>query len=354
MIKSLKVLVLLFILSAEIGFAQTGGQGVYKFLNLSTSARVSALGGNVVSVYDDDLNMSFYNPSLLNEQSDGTVILNYVNYFAGLNYGYAAYSFHTNKFGSFSAGIHYLNYGEFIAADENGTITGTFGASDYALNLIWAKPVYKNVNVGVNLKPVYSHLEKYSSLGLVSDIGLSYTKTESNFSMALVLRNLGFQLTPYYNENREGVEPDLTAGISQKLAHAPFRLSLTLHHLTRWDLSYEEESQSLSIYDEPVDDQGFDVQKHLDDALRHVNVGIEFLPMKNFYIAVGYNYLRRAEMGIKDYAGFTGLSWGFGLKLKRMGISYGRASYHVSGGSNHFSVYYRVKNAGNEQKQLPD
>jgi hypothetical protein len=329
--------------------AQTGGKGVYTFLNLSNSARISALGGNNVSVYDDDLNTSFYNPSLLNAEMSGQLIMNYVNYFAGINFGYLAYGFHNEKYGTFSAGLHYLNYGEFTAADENGTVTGTFGAADYALNLIWAKELYPGISAGINLKPIYSHLEKYSSVGLTTDIGFSYFKKEQNFSVSLVLKNFGMQITPYRAENREPVRTDLNAGISKRLAHAPFRLNLTAHRLFRWNLSKPQEDTRISIYDETNQEPKFNIQKALDNAMRHLIVGVEFLPMKNFYVALGYNHLRRAEMGIKDLGGFSGISWGFGLKLKRLGLSYGRASYHLAGGSNHFSVYYRIFETNKEK-----
>ena len=194
MLKSLQLIILLIVFVPFTNFAQTGGTGIYKFLKLSNSARISALGGNNVALYDDDLNTSFYNPALLNSEMNGNIVLNYVNYFAGLNFGYVAYGYHTDKYGSFSAGMHYLNYGDFTAADEGGNITGTFGAADYALNLIWAKQIHPNISIGANLKPIYSHLEKYSSFGLVSDIGVTYFKKETDFAASVVLKN-------YYQRN---------------------------------------------------------------------------------------------------------------------------------------------------------
>ena len=49
-------------------FAQVpiGGKNVYEFLNLSPSARVTALGGNLITVKDDDVALAFQNPSALN------------------------------------------------------------------------------------------------------------------------------------------------------------------------------------------------------------------------------------------------------------------------------------------------
>ena len=34
----------------------------------------------------------------------------------------------------------------------------------------------------------------------------------------------------------------------------------------------------------------------------------------------------------------VGFSWGFGIKISKFHFSYGRATYHLAGGSNHFSL----------------
>ena len=73
-------------------FAQIGGGNIYEFLNLPNSARVAALGGKLISIKDNDLNLSFNNPSLLNSSMEKQLVLNYVNYFSDINYGYVSYS----------------------------------------------------------------------------------------------------------------------------------------------------------------------------------------------------------------------------------------------------------------------
>ena len=73
-------------------FAQEGGNSVYKFLELTNSARVASLGGNVISINDNDLNFSYHNPALLNNHVANNLVLNYVNYFSDINYGYVSYS----------------------------------------------------------------------------------------------------------------------------------------------------------------------------------------------------------------------------------------------------------------------
>ncbi len=325
---------LIISLSAQ---SQTGGNGVYKFLELTNSARVAGLGGINVSLNDADLNLTFHNPAILNEDMDNHFILNYISYFADIKYGYSGYAMNLNKYGSFSAGIHYVDYGKFIAADETGQITGDFKASEYAFNLIWSKKLTAKLTAGVNIKPVISQLETYKSFGIASDLGLNYFDREKQLSAGLTVKNIGTQITPYYPGHYEKLPFDLQVGLSKKTAHAPFRIHLTAHHLYKWNLLYEIPSESTS----PIADKsqnGTKLSRFLDNGMRHLIVGVELVPFKSFYVSAAYNHKMRKELSLLDSGGATGFSWGFGLKLKRFSLSYGRAIYHAAGASNHFSL----------------
>jgi hypothetical protein len=50
-------LLLVYGFSFQFGFSQIGGESTYEFLNMSPSARVSALGGQNVSISDHDLSV---------------------------------------------------------------------------------------------------------------------------------------------------------------------------------------------------------------------------------------------------------------------------------------------------------
>ena len=131
----------------------------------------------------------------------------------------------------------------------------------------------------------------------------------------------------------------IQAGISQKLQYAPFRLFVTVHNLHKFDLSYEKEEDGTtsSVFDDSSNEKS-KLEKTADNVMRHVNLGVEFIPLDNFYLRLGYNYRRRQEMKIDDRVAMVGFSWGFGIKIKRFQLSYGRATYHLSGASNHFSI----------------
>jgi hypothetical protein len=336
-----RILILLFInflLSLKI-YCQVGGNFTYAFLNLPNSARVASLGGKSIAIRNDDLNMPFHNPSLLNPSMDRHIVLNYVNYFAGVNYGYVSYAKDYYEKGMFAAGIHYVNYGEFIEADILGNRTGTFSASEYAFNLIYAKKIDSLISFGVTLKPVYSHLERYNSIGILADAGLSYFNPEKQFTAALVIRNAGFQLYHYYRGNRERMPFEIQAGVSQKLLYAPFRFSLLLQHLEKADMTYQSDIDKNTTYNPLGGEVGKNNIEILGDQLmRHAIFGIEFLPGENFYVNLGYNYQRRQELKIPGKPGMVGFSWGFGMKISKFHISYGRATYHVAGASDHFSL----------------
>ncbi len=330
-----KVLIFIFFTAIALSsFSQTGGDNIYEFLNLTHSGLVSSLGGTNVSIQGNDLNLTYHNPALLNPGMNNSLALNYVNYFAGINYGLAMYSRSFPGTGNFAAGLTYLNYGSFTETDASGIITGNFSAAEYALSLIYSREIDSLITIGVNFKPVLSQLEKYTSFGFAFDIGASWHNTSNNFSAGLVIKNAGYQVTTYTGENREQLPFEIQAGISQRLVHAPFRFSLTLRHLEKFDLTYQ--------YPETVatgtnmKSSGF-----LENSLRHAIVGIELIPHKNFYISAGYNYQRRRELEIESKVSTVGFSWGFGINTSFMNIEFGRATYHLAGSSNSISLILR-------------
>ncbi len=332
---------LLFVFFITFSFqlsAQIGGTHTYDFLNLINSARVSSLGGDVIAINDNDFNLTYHNPALLTPEMNQDLVLNYVNYFTDINYGYAAYATNIKDYGIFSGGIEYINYGKFIAADETGIVTGEFKAAEYAINLLYSRAIDSSFRVGVNVKPVISTLEKYTSLGIAADFGVIYNKPGSLFTAAMVVKNVGAQLKTYTSE-RESLPFNIQLGISQKLKHAPLLFSVTLDHLDNWSLAYDkpEEESALDQLGVAEESQST-IDKIADEFMRHVILGVEFMPINNLYIRAGYNYRRRQEMLIESKTSTIGFSFGFGVKISKFYLSYGRATYHLAGASDHFSI----------------
>ena len=70
----------------------------------------------------------------------------------------------------------------------------------------------------------------------------------------------------------------------------------------------------------------------------HLIIAAEFLPSEHFFAIVAYNAQRRNEMTISTKSGTVGFSWGVGMRYDKFSFSYGRARYHLAGGSNHFTL----------------
>ncbi len=337
---------LLFSLTPGLLIAQTGGTRVYRFLDLPYSSRAAALGGKITSMPAEDLNFAFSNPALLGDAVNNNLIINYINYFSDINFGSVGYAFRTPLPVSFAAGMDYINYGQFTAADETGTITGTFSAAEYIFHLSASYSLLDSMlSVGVSLKPLLSVLERYQSFGLVMDLGVSYHSRDELFTAALLLRNAGFQVTPYVKGDREPVPFEIRAGLSAKLRHAPFRFVFTLQDLQKPDLLYpypENPEDPDATFPEKKEYSG--ISRFGENFMRHTILGLEFIPVKSFVVSIGYNYRRRRELQVPARAGMVGFSIGASLRLKKFSISYGRASYHLAGASNHISFSTNLKN----------
>ena len=274
--------------------------------------------------------MAYHNPGLLDSTMNNSVALNYVNYFAGINYGMAMYARSFEGIGNFGLGLTYLNYGSFTGADPSGVITGLFPASEYAMSLIYSRSIDSLFKIGVNLKPIISHLENYTSFGLAFDAGASWHSRDELFSAGIALKNIGVQITSYTGEPGQPLPFEIQAGVSKKLAHAPLRFSLTARHLEKFDLTHE--------YTDETDKSGSNFGENL---LRHLIFGIEFIPHKNFYLSGGYNHKRRSELKVDAKGAAVGFSWGFGIKTSAIDLEFGQASYHLAGLSNHITMIFR-------------
>jgi hypothetical protein len=330
--------ILFFSIILSPSFSQTGGDNVYEFLNLTHSGFVSSIGGSNVSIAGNNLNLVYHNPALLNFRMNNSLALNYVNYFAGINYGLAMYAKSYTGTGNFAIGLTYLNYGSFTESDPSGTITGSFNAAEYAFSFIYSHEIDSLFSVGINFKPVLSHLEKYTSFGFAFDIGAAWHNRSKLFSAGLVIRNAGYQITTYAGEPHQKLPFEIQAGISQRLSHAPFRLSLTMKHLEKYDLTHQYSVSSTTVNNDPESSDFFE------NLLRHAVLGIEMIPHKNFYLSCGYNYQRRRELQVESKVSTVGLSWGFGINTSWMDIEFGRATYHLAGSSNHVSLILRPDN----------
>lgn len=330
-------------------FAQIGGDNTIEFLNLPTSARIVAMGGDFLTINDDDITIVTTNPSLISPAMHNHLGVEYVDFFAKGNFGVASYGRHFSKLGSFVASIKYLNYGEFDGYDETEELTGTFYASETALNIGWGRKLDSIFSIGANLKFFYSPLETYKSYGMAVDVAGSYTSRDKSFNASLIACNVGRQFKQY-QDNSEPIPFEIQMGISQRLKHLPFRYSVLYNHLEKWNLRYDDPAlqQTDQITGELIKDTK--IEEIADNFMRHIVVGGEFYIGKFLSLRAGYNYQRRAEMRIESKPATVGFSWGLGIRVSKFQFSYSRSAWHLVGSPNYITMttnlsdFYRKKN----------
>ena len=318
--------------------SQIGGSSSYQFLDLASSSRIQGLGGSNISIYDKDANLTISNPALLDSIMTGSMSVNYMNYMAGVNFGYSSYVHHFNDIGTFNATFMYANYGDFIRANETGEITGDFVANDLAFIIGYGRKIDSSLSIGANMKVFNSVYDVYSSSGMAFDLAATYFVPEKYFAISAVIKNIGFKFKEYTKNQSEKLPFEIQLGSTVKLKHAPIRFSINLTHLQKWDLTYLDPTAEKQFDPETFEELPPEKPNFLDKAFRHVVFGTEILLSKNFHLQVGFNYRRRRELQVTEKTGLVGFSTGLAFRIKKFNFNYSLASYHLGGTSHRFSI----------------
>jgi hypothetical protein len=332
---------LLCLLLSKLGVSQIGGLGTYQFLNVSSNARIAALGGSAISTPDADINLVSFNPSLLKKENHNQVGLNFVNYFTDISAGELNYARHFDSLDiTFASGIQYINYGNFVKTAPDGQVLGDFSAGEYNLHFTAAKTI-KKINYGATLKLIYSNLETYYSSGAAVDLGANWISNDKLMLVTAMVSNVGTQFKSYTNDNYENIPYNVQLGFSKKFEHNPFRFGVILHNLQNpGKLLYQIDSrQQISLETGAIIPDDFTlVQK----AMSHVIINTELILGKSLNIRFGYNAMRQRELALNNIRGFNGFSWGFGIRLNRFQCSYGYGGYMPGKNTNTFSIVTRL------------
>lgn len=292
-------------------------QTAYNFLRLPVSAHVAALGGENISLIDDDATLIFHNPALINDVSDRSINLNFMTYMEGAKTASAAFLKAAGDRGTWGVTAQYMDYGSMKETAADGQELGTFSARDIALGGTFAYALTNDISGGVTAKVISSHIAGYSSLAVGIDLGANYFNEDLDLSVSAVARNLGGQMKAY-DDDFERIPFDLQLGATKRLGHSPLRFSVTMSRLHDWSEAFG----------------------------RHLAVGADVFLGQSIYVAAGYNFRRASEMKITEgdssSAHGAGLSIGAGLSLERFKLHVAYAKYHVSASSILINISYAL------------
>lgn len=308
--------IIILTIMAIAAMAQDSRTG-YNFLRLPVSAHAAALGGDNISIIEDDESMIFNNPALLSSVSDKTINLNYMNYMSGANTASAAFNRIIKERASVAASAQFIDYGKMKEMDENNVQTGEFSAKDISIAGYFSYMLTERIAGGITAKFVTSYIGDYNSIAMGIDLGLNYYDPEKEWSVSLVAKNLGGQMKAY-DDQYDRMPIDVQLGASKRFAHMPFRLSATLVDLNHLDYKF----------------------------INHLVMGADIIISPTIWVGVGYNFRRANEMKITEADGSSshgaGLSFGAGINLERFKLNLAYGKYHVSSSSILVNLAYSL------------
>ena len=290
---------------------------VYNFLRLPVSAHAAALGGENISIDDDDPTLVFHNPALASNVADRSLNLNYMTYMEGVKVASASFVKAFRERATWALEAQYVDYGTMKHTTVDNEVLGDVSAKDIAVGGTFTYTLSDKIAGGVTAKFVSSSLAGYNSIGVAVDLGVNYLNPDLGLSLSAVARNLGGQLKAY-EDDFEKLPFDFQLGVSKRLGESPLRFSVTMTRLHDWD----------------------------DKFINHFIFGAEAFLSDNIWLGGGINPRRSDDMKISDGESESshgaGFSLGGGLQLDRFKLQVAYGKYHVSASSLIINVTYTI------------
>lgn len=305
----------------------------FNTLRLPASSHAAALGGQNVTLIEDEPTAGWYNPALYANVSDLSAGLDFMTYAAGSTWMGAHFVKAFGERHTMAVGAQYMNYGKMDETDEAGNTLGQFRAKDIVIGAGYSYLLSDRWTGGANLKMMVSNLADYTALAAAIDVGVNYYDDENDLSVSASLQNIGTQLKAYHDGQRTHLPFTLALGFSKGMAHLPVRFHVTMTDVTRWKSSYY-------VLPENKDKDKSDKVGFGKIALNHFVLGLDILPTDYLYLSVGYNFRRAYELKASGSSHLAGLSAGAGVNVKhfKFGVSY--AKYHQASNSIMANVGY--------------
>jgi len=309
-----------------------GGEGAFskvattgaQFLKISFG-RASGMGDAFTAIADDP-SASFFNPAGLAHVSR-SVQLNHADWFADINHDELTVVLPVTNFGSVAFSVTALTMGEMeqtlidnptTKAREDEGIGVTFGASDVALAVSYARVITDKLSFGLTGKAVQQSIWDMSASAAGVDFGLLYNTGFKSLRIGAAVTNFGTQLAFSgrqldYSFFWDDSGPTVLQG-SYKTTAAPLPTNF------RFGLAYDLIDAPRSKLTAAID------LTHPADINETVNFGLEYGIGDVFFLRTGY--ILNTDGSYQERVGsLTGLSAGMGVKATpaenlKLGLDY--------------------------------
>lgn len=298
--KIVKSTVIIVLLVPVMVFAGMSGA---TFLKIAPGAKPVGMGGAYTAV-SGDINCLYYNPAGIGTISKPQIGAMHTEWITDIKYEFVAGVF-ILRAGVLGISATLLTMGKMEGRGANREVTDDFTATDFAVQLSYAKSLSSKNLIGGSLKYIRQKIADETADGIAVDIGFQ-RKIIGNLNLGITVRNLG----PKMKFISERYNLPLTLGIGTGLTIGGITLA--------FDTNYEVVDENLKF-----------------------SFGTEYLPVQFLSLRGGYcfNALKNATSSndetlfdLKD-----GLGGGIGLNILNYNLDYAIVPYSDFGTTQRIS-----------------
>ncbi|MGE5365402.1 MAG: PorV/PorQ family protein [Bacteroidota bacterium] len=299
-----KKFILFMLLFSTAVYAQSitkTGTTAASFLKIGVGSRAIGMGG-AFTANSYDISSMYWNPGALANISGNEALFSHVEWFADINYDYAAFASEIPGFGALGAFVSVLSTDEMpVRTIEKPNGTGEyFDYGTLAVGLCYSRSLTENFSVGANVKYINEKLWNMSANGFALDIGTLYRIHVLNeLRIAASISNFG---TKMRLEGRDILHIIQTGANGGNLLNTNLELDeFDLPLMFRFGLAADflkTDNMRLTVETDAV---------HPNDHTEYVNAGTEYSWKETFFVRAGYKSIfeENTEQGLTLGAGIN-------------------------------------------------
>ncbi len=333
-------LLALFAVSAILpGSLYAQSEATAEFLMIAPGARAGGMGETGVALANDSY-ATYWNPAGIGRLKGREFSGMHSSWLPQFNlgdmyYDFASYIHHHESYGTFGINAIFLNLGEQIWTDEDGTELGTFDSYNLALAASYGTELTENLSVGTSFKFIYMKLTDVqvgaqdtdgTGASVAVDLGILYDFSfMPKLTFGANIQNLGPKITFVDAAQADPIPSNMKMGFAYRAMEQEYnKLTFTVDvnkplvkKSMNADSSWTSDSFYKAIFTSWIDD----------NLLKRMNIagGAEYEYANMFSLRTGYFY---EDIGKRRFATFGA---GIRYDMYQFDFSY----LYVSGDEEH-------------------
>ena len=264
----------------------------------------------------------FWNPAGLTNIQQGSFVLDYAKWPADIGIGGFSVAMSFDAIGTFSINGAYLMTDdmEITTVDQPDGTGETFGITNYALGLSYARNLTENLSIGLTTKIVSEKYLDYGYTGFALDLGTLFRTGYRGLNIGMSILHFGPEVQ-FDGEYTDYSDPNIATG--DKKNFEKYSLPITFRIGVSMDVWQADQNKIISALD----------LVHTNNNLEQYNFGFEYGYDEMIFFRGGYRF----NLDEGGFAFGAGVNYPL-LKDNTVSVSYSFAERGIVANIHRFSV----------------